>query len=439
MIHSYHQGLQWTDDISRGINLILQDEGLDIHFEYLDTKRNTGEQYYQNLVEFEKQNKKLANISFDIIICSDNNALRFIVENGDELYPGIPIVFCGVNNFNESMLAEKKDIVGIKESINYRSTLDLIHTLHPKRNNIVFILDNSPTGKEIRIELESVLSDFKDTFSFSFYQDFILSDVPNVISHLGDKDIIYLLTFNNDQEGKFISYRDGIEIIRENSQVPIYGSWDFYFGNGIIGGMLTSGESQGKSAALLALKILKGTHLEAEDFIIESPNQFMFDFKELNRFGIGENQLPPHSQLINKPESWIQQSARSLIVFIVLILSMIFIFKYRLIKQKREEIRLKKINLKLEKRVWEKTVDLTEKMELIEVKNQELQIAMDHIKTLTGIIPICSHCKNIRDDHGFWGKVEKYISENTDAVFSHSLCPECLRKVYPDEANELLN
>jgi hypothetical protein len=61
----------------------------------------------------------------------------------------------------------------------------------------------------------------------------------------------------------------------------------------------------------------------------------------------------------------------------------------------------------------------------------ELQEALATIKTLHGILPICSSCKKIRDDKGFWKQLESYISEHTDAQFSHGLCMECAKKLFP--------
>lgn len=70
-------------------------------------------------------------------------------------------------------------------------------------------------------------------------------------------------------------------------------------------------------------------------------------------------------------------------------------------------------------------------------KNKKLQNALDHIKTLQGIIPICSYCKKIRTDQGYWDQVEAYISKHTDAEFSHSVCPECFEKHHPRNLKEL--
>ena len=65
-------------------------------------------------------------------------------------------------------------------------------------------------------------------------------------------------------------------------------------------------------------------------------------------------------------------------------------------------------------------------------KNAELQYALDHVKTLQGIIPICMHCHKIRGEKQIWDKLEKYLEEHTSAELSHSLCPECAKKHYPD-------
>ena len=62
----------------------------------------------------------------------------------------------------------------------------------------------------------------------------------------------------------------------------------------------------------------------------------------------------------------------------------------------------------------------------------ELQQALADVKTLRGLFPICASCKKIRDDKGYWNQIESYISERSDAVFSHGICPECAKKLYPD-------
>ncbi|WP_304226225.1 two-component system response regulator [Gracilinema caldarium] len=65
--------------------------------------------------------------------------------------------------------------------------------------------------------------------------------------------------------------------------------------------------------------------------------------------------------------------------------------------------------------------------------NRELQEALDRVKSLEGIIPICSKCKKVRDDEGYWTQVERYITEHTKAMFTHSLCPDCAKQYFPQD------
>lgn len=83
--------------------------------------------------------------------------------------------------------------------------------------------------------------------------------------------------------------------------------------------------------------------------------------------------------------------------------------------------------------------DITER-KIIEQEKENLigrlRTALDEVKTLRGIIPICSFCKKIRDDKGYWNRVETYVAERTEADFSHALCPDCTREHYPELDDE---
>jgi len=84
--------------------------------------------------------------------------------------------------------------------------------------------------------------------------------------------------------------------------------------------------------------------------------------------------------------------------------------------------------------------DITERKTKEEEREKllaELQKALEEVKTIKGIIPICMHCKGIRDDKGAWTQLEKFIAEHSEAEFSHGICEKCLEKYYPEEYEEL--
>ncbi len=82
-------------------------------------------------------------------------------------------------------------------------------------------------------------------------------------------------------------------------------------------------------------------------------------------------------------------------------------------------------------------LELKHQRDMLTVKNAELQDAMAKIKTLSGFIPICASCKKVRDDSGYWNQLEAYISAHSDAEFSHGLCPECMKRLYPDYCDDI--
>ena len=98
------------------------------------------------------------------------------------------------------------------------------------------------------------------------------------------------------------------------------------------------------------------------------------------------------------------------------------------VTRERVQGRLNKSNLELEKAIGELGKSNKEKDDLI----FNLRSSIQEIKVLRGILPICAHCKKIKDDKGYWNQVESYIRDHSEAEFSHGLCPECAKKLYPD-------
>jgi len=88
----------------------------------------------------------------------------------------------------------------------------------------------------------------------------------------------------------------------------------------------------------------------------------------------------------------------------------------------------------------EYSLDITERKKVEAERErliQELETALSEVKTLSGMLPICSSCKKVRDDHGYWKQIEEYISQRSDAQFSHSVCPDCAVQLYPEWAAKL--
>jgi PAS domain-containing protein len=81
--------------------------------------------------------------------------------------------------------------------------------------------------------------------------------------------------------------------------------------------------------------------------------------------------------------------------------------------------------------------DITERKRAEQEREElvkELQTALENVQTLGGLVPICAHCKKIRDDKGYWNQLEKYLIDPTDAKLTHGLCPDCTKLYFPEDA-----
>jgi PAS domain S-box-containing protein len=306
IINSYHQGLSWTDDIVKGIaSVLLQEEdgaNVELYFEYMDTKRYYGERYFQKLHEtfVEKYSKK----RFDVLIVADNDALMFIQKYYASLFPNTPVVFCGINNYTDSMIRDYPSFTGVVEDTDINSTIELVLKLHPRASEIVVVSDKTTTGIAMKKEVLAASRRFEDNIDFVFLEDFDMGELRMQIQEIPSDSIILLTVVNRDRLGNFFAYEESLKLIYQESKVPIYSFWEFYLGKGIVGGMLTSGLQQGKAAGSMARRILNGEAVSKIPVLKKSPNLFMFDFREIERFHIKPSSLPTDSTIINKPDTF---------------------------------------------------------------------------------------------------------------------------------------
>jgi len=291
VIHSYHQSFVWTDSISHGIESVLTPLGNEIEtfYEYLDSKRFVDPIFLES---FEQKYELLCSkVTCDAIIVSDNNALNFVIKNRSRFFKNIPIVFCGINNYKPELLMGEKQVTGIAEYAAIDSTLMLMHKLHPDRK-ILVINDKTVTGLANKAIIMDALPELEKSMVIEYSDNSNMKDIQERVKNLSDDWVVYLAPFTMDADGNYYSFNDAVRLISEASAVPIYGSWDFYLGKGIVGGYITSGYMQGKLAGELALSIVKGANADIIPVFEKSAVSVKIDHSVLSEFDISEYNLP---------------------------------------------------------------------------------------------------------------------------------------------------
>lgn len=390
VLNAYNQGLSWSDNVVRGITSVLnpETEAVELYLEYMDTKRLVPDDaYYERLYELYKQ--KYHAVKFDVIIVADNDAFNFMLEYHDRLFPDVPVVFCGVNLFEDAMLEGKRQqFTGVVENVDIRATLDVALAQRPQTREILVVNDGTTTGLVYSRLFREVAQDYENRVNFVYYENTDVRALEVALRNLTEDNLVLLILFNRDRSQRFYTYEQAIDLIYANTKAPIYGLWDFYLGRGMVGGKLTNAFSQGEAAAFKAERILEGNAAGDIPIQWESPNRYMFDYRELQKFRIDTAALPVNSEIINRPLAFIEQYGAviwPLSAVGVVLLGTIVAQSISAARRRRIEAALRVSNAdlldaraSLEERVDARTRDLTK-------RTQQLQLAAEVARDVASI------------------------------------------------------
>lgn len=337
VLHSYNQTYKWTDDINRGIKEVFNTNShIDFYVEYMDTKRFISPEYYDLLKK--TYEKKYANVNFDLIISSDNNAFNFIKKYNDTLFKKTPVVFMGVNYLKPKDIENFSNFTGINEQANIVKNYQLIKKLHPNIKNIYTIIDDTTTGNIVKKEALEIIKNYPDkSINFKIITKVTFEELKYKVQNLPKNSAILLSIFFRTKNNIALEYYEVSEMIEKYSKAPLYGLWDFNLGNGIIGGYLTSGYYHGKTAAQMGKQILEGTKVSDIPVLYKSPNKYIFDNNKLEAFNIGSINMPADSVIINRRINFFQEYKKEIITLIVVFIFMfVFIILLLINIQKRK-------------------------------------------------------------------------------------------------------
>jgi len=321
---------------------------VEVDFEYMDAKRNFDEDHFANLYQLYRH--KYRSRPADVVISTDESALDFLLTHREEVFPNATVVFCGVKYLDENKLFGEKRITGVIEQVDIEKNIQLIQKLTPNLKHMLIITDNSPTSISTIKSFMPVLRAFKDRINFHFTEQMAIEELQNVLQSLSKGHTVLLVNYTKDINGKLFSMKESARTIAASSPVPVYALWDSYLGNGILGGLLVSGYTQGKIAARMAQALLRGENVQNMPVKKSTAGHYMFDFQQLKAFGIKERKLPVDSIVINQPISFYYQYKMLILGVFLGILSLtliILVLSINILRRKRVEKSLKKTTQRL--------------------------------------------------------------------------------------------
>lgn len=290
--------------------------------------------------------QKYKDLKVDVIVVMGPRPIAFASHFPRTFFPDAPVVFGGSSREQAGNPHLDSRFTGSWMEFEPTKTLDAALKLLPKTRHVVVVGGSSTFDKGLEAATRRALDHYAERLDVSYLTDLSMTDVRERIRHLPSGTVILYTSFFRDAAGnEFLNATTALPMISEAAEVPVFGISDTYLGNGIVGGSVLSFSEQGKIASRLVLEILRGA--KPGDIPIQiSPSVYMFDWKQLQRWGLSELDLPPGSIVLFRELSLWQRAKWIVVATVLVILGLAFLTAYLLFNRKQlrlardEQIRL---------------------------------------------------------------------------------------------------
>ena len=276
---------------------------VEVYREAMDLSRFGSDTYKSSLRDFFRT--KYADKKIDVAVAVMAPAFDFLSSYGNLIFPGIPIVFCGLERKQLGNKPLPPNWYGVLVKRELAPTLDIVLRIHPKTREIVVVSGTSEFDNTISAEAQNEFRAYESRLAFTYLSDLPFQSLLQILSHLPSDNIVFFTTLFQDGAGKPFTPYEALERISAAASVPVYASAaDQYLGRGIVGGRLFSFESHGADAAKLVLRVLSGG-APSEAVSELTSTKIMFDWRQMQRWGISELSLPPDAEIdFREPSVW---------------------------------------------------------------------------------------------------------------------------------------
>jgi len=327
LIHSFRSSLpvntDWYNGIVRGLNSVPELQ-FEIDIETPDLDRFGVADYVSNLLDI-YQHKYHDNLP-DLIIPTYTPALEFLLKYGEQLFPGVPIVFCSAEQQFVAQLELPPHITGVTTDVDFAGTLQMALQVHPGTRRVAVIVGSGRLDLEYERAAREALQRFEDKVEFTWLQGLPLDELSDAVAGLTGKTVILYLVQLKDKTGETYIPFNTLKQLSAVAGVPIYGLWDTLIGSGIIGGRMETPGDDGFQSAQMGLRILRGETPASIPVIYKQENPAIFDGRELARWNIGARRLPAGSHILHRQLSlWDEHRKEILIAAAVMALQGLFI------------------------------------------------------------------------------------------------------------------
>jgi PAS domain S-box-containing protein len=230
------------------------------------------------------------------------------------------------------------EFTGIIELHSIKETIDLGLKLHPETKQIVFVVDNTPTGEYLWDQIQELFIYYEDVRMTRIDESLSMEQIEEEVSKLSDDTIVLFVTYHHDKFGRYYSFEEAVARVSKASARPMYGYSVQVLPYGIVGGKLFGGFYHGQVTAEMAQRILMGEKVRDIPVLTEPQTQYMFDYEQMQRWGIEVSDLPEDSIVVNKPYSFYEENKVLIWAIIAFIIFQALIILALLVNMSRRKL-----------------------------------------------------------------------------------------------------
>jgi len=271
---------------------------LNLFVEYLDAERFPDKQHLQAEIDFIK--KKYTREKMDLFIPIGMNYLSFI-HLSSLGFDEIPTLFVEIRSEHRGAqpFDRKANATGFIVEPDPQKTFETALSLHPGATEVFIITGSSPTDRLLESVARVAYRGYGDRIKVTFLSGLAMEELLQKISRLPKNSIVMYVSLMKDAKGVNYYPLESLKLLSGASSAPVYGDWGHFVGQGIVGGCVMDVQSNGSKVAQLALRILQGEH--PETIPVEKGSMlYIFDWRQMKRWGIQEKSLPKGSIIVNK-------------------------------------------------------------------------------------------------------------------------------------------
>lgn len=307
LLHSYNNGLKWTDGITQGVKEILDKyPQYELTIEYMDSKKIDSQEYFDILMNLYE--KKFSNRKYLVVIAADNYAYEFVLKNHKKLFDKSSVVFAGVENFDKNFipLELKKDVTGVVEYKEIKKNIELIRKTIVDLNTLYIISDDTFSSLAIKEQILNDVKSFEKDIKIVFDNKIDIDTILNKVNLLPKNSAVLFSSLYKDINGKYITSSQ-LRKFFNSSKYPIFALNKIHLGEGIVGGVMVNATEQGNLAAKKTIEIIQGKDVSLIPISIPT-SKYYFDYEVLKKFNLNNSKIPILSTMINEPKNFFEKN-----------------------------------------------------------------------------------------------------------------------------------